>query len=177
MSPSSKSPWLSRILALATVAAAAGCSMLATRPVQEMSDTAAAIRAAREVQADTLAPELYRQSNEWFFKAKHEYKLKNFSLAASYADKARTFAEDAEFEAIRNGGNRSGDVATTDPLANGLSGPSDKSAPAPQSTPYTYPTPTGTPADAYGNGAPGGSPGGAGGPGGAPGGPGPVPTH
>src|SRR4051812_24234163 len=57
-----------------------GCSLLATRPLQEMSDTSAAIRAAKEVQADTLSPEFYRQSNEWFFKAKHEYKFKNFLL-------------------------------------------------------------------------------------------------
>lgn len=124
-----------------------GCSMMATRPVQDMSDTAAAIRAAREVQADTLAPELYRQANEWFFKAKHEYKFKNFDLARSYSDKARVFAEDAEFEAIRNGGNRSGDVATSDPLAPGLTGPAEKSVPTPPPTPYNYPTPTGTPAD------------------------------
>lgn len=122
--------------------------MMTIRPVQEMSDTAAAIRAAREVQADTLAPELYRQANEWFFKAKHEYKFKNFDLARSYSDKARVFAEDAEFEAIRNGGNRSNDVATSDPLAPGLTGPTDKGAPTPTSTPYAYPTPTGTPADA-----------------------------
>lgn len=121
--------------------------MVTIRPVQEMSDTAAAIRAAREVQADTLAPELYRQANEWFFKAKHEYKFKNFDLAETYSSKARVFAEDAEFEAIRNGGNRTGDVATSDPLSAGLTGPAEKAAPAPVSTPYAYPTPTGTPAE------------------------------
>src|SRR5690348_3640000 len=76
-----------------------GCSIIATRPVQEMSDATAAIRAAKEVQADTLAPEYYRQSNEWFFRAKHEYKFKNFKLAKEYADKARYLAEQAEFEA------------------------------------------------------------------------------
>lgn len=142
--------------------------MMTIRPVQDMSDTAAAIRAAREVQADTLAPELYRQANEWFFRAKHEYKFKNFDLARSYSDKARVFAEDAEFEAIRNGGNRSGDVTTTDPLAPGLTGPADKAVPTPTAAPYAYPTPTGIPA----NDAPAGtgsSPGG-----GTPGGPVPI---
>ena len=154
--------------------------MLATRPVQDMSDTASAIRAAREVQADTLAPELYRQANEWFFKAKREYKFKNFSLATSYSDKARLFAEDAEFEAIRNGGNRNGDSAgTTDPLASGLTGPVEKAAPPAPAAPYVYPTPVGIPADTSSpGGAPGGAPGTppAGGVGGGPpGGPGTNP--
>src|SRR5690348_10262313 len=72
-----------------------GCSIFARRPVQEMSETGAAIRAAKEVQADTLAPEFFRQANEWFFRAKHEYKFKNFHLAKEYADKARMFAEKA----------------------------------------------------------------------------------
>src|SRR4051812_29603106 len=86
--------------------ALSGCSILATRPVQEMSDTSAALRAAKEVQADTLAPDLYRQSNEWFFRAKQEYKFKNFDLARKYAKRARYYAENAEFQAIRGGGNR-----------------------------------------------------------------------
>lgn len=71
-----------------------------------MSNTAAAINAAREVQADTLAPELYRQADEWFGKAKYEYKLKNFALASDHAKKARRFAEQAEFESVKSGGNR-----------------------------------------------------------------------
>jgi hypothetical protein len=83
------------------------CSILATRPVQEMSDANAALKAAVEVQADTLAPELYRQAREWFFKAKQEYQLKNFYEAKGFAQKSRRFAERAEFEAIRNGAARS----------------------------------------------------------------------
>jgi hypothetical protein len=127
--------------------AASACTVLSTRPVQEMSDTASAIRAAREVQADTLAPELFRQANEWFFKAKHEYKFKNFKLAKDYADKSRLFAEDAEFEAIRNGGNRT-ETSTSDPMASGIASPPSLPLPTPSQTPYAYPTPTGTPADA-----------------------------
>jgi hypothetical protein len=72
-----------------------------------MSNTAAAINAAKEVQADTLAPELFRQADEWFGKAKYEYKLKNFALASDHAKKARKFAEQAEFDSIKVGGNRS----------------------------------------------------------------------
>src|SRR5271170_1694147 len=109
------------------------CALTATRPVQEMSDTTAALRAAKEVQADTLAPELYRQANEWFLKARREYKFKNFLFAQEYAGKARKFAEQAEFEAIKNGGNRT-DIAPPD-----LAAP----APQPEPSPYDYPTPQG----------------------------------
>lgn len=118
-----------------------------------MSDTAAAIRAAREVQADTLAPELYRQSNEWFFRAKREYKFKNFDLARTYSDKARLFAEDAEFEAMRSGGNRT-ETQIADPMASGLNPPPSQPIPTSTPEPYAYPTPTGTPADPTGGAAP-----------------------
>lgn len=123
------------------------CTIITTRPVQEMSDTVAAIRAAREVQADTLAPELYRQSNEWFFKARNEYKFKNFSLALEYAEKARAFAEQAEFESIRNGGNRS-DSAAADPLTGAPPPPSEDQKEAKKES-YDYPKPEGTPSDVF----------------------------
>jgi hypothetical protein len=119
------------------------CSIMKTRPVQKMSDTSAAIRAAREVQADTLAPELFRQANEWFIKARNEYKFKNFDLAEEYIDKARKYAEQAEFESIRAGASRTDANAPSDPMADPMA------APEAAATPYAYPTPTGTPADAY----------------------------
>lgn len=99
-----------------------------------MSDTSVAIRAAREVQADTLAPELFRQANEWFFRAKNEYKFKNFKLAQEYAEKARKYAEQAEFTAVQAGASRV-DISAPDP------------EPLPQHTPYAYPSSTGTPAE------------------------------
>jgi hypothetical protein len=132
-------------LALGVALGGAGCSVFYTRPTQEMSDTSSAIRAAREVQADTLAPELYRQSNEWFFRAKREYKFKNFKLAKEYADKARFFAEQAEFESLRNGGTRTEHVS--DPMA--TTETSAPAAPATAPTPYEYPTPQGTPAENF----------------------------
>jgi hypothetical protein len=101
-----------------------------------MSNTAAAIRAAKEVQADTLSPDYFRQANEWFFKAKNSYQIKEFKIADEQANKARHFAEMAEFDALQNGGNRS-DPANEPP-------PPD---PAPTATPYAYPTPTATPYD------------------------------
>ncbi len=95
-----------RLFAFTLLLSATACGLAATRPVQEMSNTAAAIRAAREVQADTRAPELYRQANEWFFKARQEYKLKNFKEARLYTAKARRFAEEAEYEAVASGASR-----------------------------------------------------------------------
>ena len=127
---------LALLLALMILVLAA-CSVLATRPIQEMSDTTAALKAAREVQADTLSPELYRKATEWFNKAKQEYKFKNFKAAKDYAEKARRYAEQAEFAAIQNNGVRA-DYSETHP------------APTPtQSRTYDYPVPTGTPADVY----------------------------
>ncbi len=114
-----------------------GCAAVMTgRPTQEMSDTAAAIRAAREVQADTLAPDLFRLATEWFQKARREYKFKNFKEAKEYTELARRYAEQAEFEAIKGGATRNDVVA--EPAANpgGM-------------TPPEYATPTGTPVESY----------------------------
>ncbi len=105
---------LAKLIVLSLVVLS-GCSLTATRPMQEMSYTSAAIRAAKEVQADNLAPETYRQANEWFRKARKEYRLKNFKQAKDYADKARSLAEQAEFDSIVNGGNRE-DKGIKDPL-------------------------------------------------------------
>jgi hypothetical protein len=139
-----------RLLGAAAAAGAilaSACSIFATRPTQEMSDTVAALRAAKEVQADTLAPELYRQAGEWFFKAKNEYRYKNFADARSHAEKARKLAEQAEFEAIRGGGSRTEVGGIADPLANMQAPPPpvETSTPAKPEKPYEYPTPTGTP--------------------------------
>ena len=71
-----------------------------------MANTAATIRAAREVKADTAAPEFYREAQEWFFKANQEYRLKNFKRAREAADRARIAAEKAEFQAILGGAKR-----------------------------------------------------------------------
>lgn len=92
-----------------------GCSITAVRPAQEMSNMEVAIRAAKEVSADVLAPELFRMAQETSLKARREYRLKNFKEARSFADQARTYAERSEFESIRNGGKR--ETVPSDPLA------------------------------------------------------------
>lgn len=127
-----------------------GCSVFATRPSQQMSDCNASIRAAKEVQADVLAPELYRQAMELFSKARKEYRFKNFLLAKEHAEKAKKFAEQAEFEAIRSGGLRS-DSEIVDPLERGAPGGGGGALPPSiaEPSPYPYPTPEPIPADGY----------------------------
>ena len=93
-----------------------------------MADASTAIRAAREVQAETKtlsSTELFRKAIDWFEKAKVEFRLHNFSQAELFANRARVYAESAEFEAIRDGGQRrqassaSNEVETVqDPMAN-----------------------------------------------------------
>ena len=98
------------------------CAITAVRPAQEMSNMEVAIRAAKEVNGDVLAPELYRMAQETSLKARRDYRLKNFQEAKSFADQARIYAERAEFESIRNGGKR--EAIPQDPLA-------EPSSPAP----------------------------------------------
>jgi hypothetical protein len=76
------------------------------RPIQLMSDTSAALRAAKEVSADTLAPELYRRATDAYFRATNEYRMKNFAIAEDFAKRAKRLAEEAEYEALKQGSNR-----------------------------------------------------------------------
>jgi len=87
-----------------TSALGGGCSLTATRPLQEMSNAEAAIKAAKDLNADSLVPEIYRGALEQFFKAKREFRLKNFDEAKKFAVRAMRLAENAEFEAYRLGG-------------------------------------------------------------------------
>jgi len=91
------------------------CSITAVRPAQEMSNMEVSIRAAKEVNADVLAPELYRIAVERGQQARKEYRFKNFMQAKALANEARSYAEKAEFESIRNGGKR--EALPQDPLS------------------------------------------------------------
>jgi hypothetical protein len=91
------------------------CSITAVRPAQEMSNLEVSLRAAKEINADILAPELYRMANEVSVQAHREYRFKNFEKAKKLADQARVYAERAEFEAIKNGAKR--EAVPADPLS------------------------------------------------------------
>jgi hypothetical protein len=89
-----------RGLAIAPFFFILNCSVTAVRPAQEMSNMEVALKAAKEVSADVLAPELYRIAQETSLRARREYRFKNFLDAKKYADQARVFAERAEFVAL-----------------------------------------------------------------------------
>jgi hypothetical protein len=91
----------------------------------------AAIKAAREVGADTKAPEYYQRATEYFIKARNEYQLRNYSQAKDYAELSRALAEKSEFLALEGGAARTS-----------LSPPEEVK---PAHVPYDYPKPTGTP--------------------------------
>jgi hypothetical protein len=105
------------------------CSVTAVRPAQEMSNMEVAIRAAKEMGADNLAPDLYRNAIEQGLIARKEFRFKNFAIAKKAANLAREFAEKAEFESIRNGGKR--EVLPTEPGANASYAPEPISTPEP----------------------------------------------
>ena len=88
-----------------------------------------ALRAAKEVGADNLAPELYRNANEHGLIARKEYRFKNFQAAKLAAEQARLLAEKAEFESIRNGGKR--EALPVDPLADPSYAPEQIAPPQP----------------------------------------------
>ena len=94
------------LLPLAFAFSLTACSIFHDRPVQLMSDTVAALRAAKEVGADTLAPEKYRKATESYFRAQNEYRLKNFKIAEDFARRAKRYAEESEFDALKQGSAR-----------------------------------------------------------------------
>lgn len=86
------------------IAGGGGCSLTATRPTQEMSNAEVALKAAKDLNADSLVPEIYRSAVDNYFKAKRDFRLKNFENAKRHALRATRLAEQAEFEAYRMGG-------------------------------------------------------------------------
>jgi hypothetical protein len=80
------------------------CSVVASRPLQEMTNADLAIKAAKEVNADTLSPTYFRRAVDLYAKAKYEYGLKNFYQAKKLANAARKFAEQSEFISYKAGG-------------------------------------------------------------------------
>lgn len=94
-----------------------GCSILQTRPIQEMADASAAIRAAKAAGADTKSPEAFRRAIDAFHSAKREYRLKNFAEARTLVERSRLYAEYAEFQAIKQGGTHTDVPPDLNPLA------------------------------------------------------------
>ncbi len=119
------------------------CSIVAVRPAQDMSNMEVSLRAAKEVNADVLAPELFRRASEVSVDARKEYRFRNFESAKILANQAREYAERSEFEALRNGAKR--EVIPDDPLSEPSYAPEPIATPtepaAGQSPPTASPTP------------------------------------
>ena len=77
------------------------CGIATTRPKLEMSLAQVAFLAAKDAQADTKAPGLYRKAEYYYLKAKSSYKRKYFNKAQQYAILSKKYSERAEYVAVR----------------------------------------------------------------------------
>ncbi|MBP9674666.1 MAG: hypothetical protein KBD63_06180 [Bacteriovoracaceae bacterium] len=77
------------------------CGLTETRPTLEMSLAAEAFLAAKDADADTHSPNLFRQAEVYYLKAKSAYRRKYFAKAKEYAIRSQEFSEKAEFTARR----------------------------------------------------------------------------
>lgn len=69
------------------------------RPTREMIFASAAMRAAQQSFAEKKAPDLYRQAENAFWRAKRFYLAKDYEQARKSAYEARRLAEKAELSA------------------------------------------------------------------------------
>lgn len=89
------------ILILISILSLQSCGLTTTRPKVEMSLAQAAFVAAKEAGADVHAPNLYRQAEDYYLKAKSAYRRKYFNKAKEYALFSKKFSEQAEYSSIR----------------------------------------------------------------------------
>lgn len=89
---------VSFLLIILTVSA---CGLATTRPKLEMRMAQSAFVAAKEANAQTLAPGLYRKAEYYYLKAKSAYKRKYFNKAQQYAILSQKFSEKAEYISVR----------------------------------------------------------------------------
>ncbi len=75
-----------------------GC---AHRPIDEMILADVAVKAAQKSKADTLAPDLFRRAENYYLRAKKDYKEGYFDQCKENANSARILAEQAEFKALQ----------------------------------------------------------------------------
>lgn len=79
----------------------AACSLATTRPKLEMTMAQTAFISARNVNAQTLAPGLYRKAEFYYLRAKSSYRRKYFNKAKQYAILSKEYSEKAEFVAVQ----------------------------------------------------------------------------
>lgn len=75
------------------------CGLTTTRPKTEMALAQTAFIAAKQANAQSLAPNIYRKAEFYYLKAKSAYRRKYFNKAKQYAILSQKFSEQAEFAA------------------------------------------------------------------------------
>lgn len=90
-----------RLVLLVSLLILGACGFATTRPKVEMTLAQVAFIAAKEAGADIHAPNLYRQAEDNYLKAKSAYRRKYFNKAKEYAVASQKFSEQAEYAANR----------------------------------------------------------------------------
>lgn len=68
-----------------------------SRPVRELALADVALKSAQKVKADALAPDAFRQAENYYLRAKKDYVDGYYDSSRKYAEQARTQAEKAEY--------------------------------------------------------------------------------
>ncbi len=75
-----------------------GC---ASRPVKEMLAADVALKAAQKAKADSSSSDLFRRAENYYWRAKKDYRDGYFDSAKKNAEEARLAAERAEYDAVQ----------------------------------------------------------------------------
>lgn len=70
------------------------------RPVEDLALADVAVKAAQKVKADALAPDAFRKAENFYLRAKQDYKEGYFDSAKKFANQARIAAEQAEYKSL-----------------------------------------------------------------------------
>lgn len=70
------------------------------RPVNELVLADVAVKAAKKVKAQSLAPDTFRKAENHYLRAKRDYADGYYDSSRKLADKARLLAEQAEYESL-----------------------------------------------------------------------------
>jgi len=70
------------------------------RPVVDLTLADVALKAAQKVRADSLAPDQYRQAENFYLRAKKDFAEGYYDSCKKYSNQARLLAEQAEYRSL-----------------------------------------------------------------------------
>lgn len=79
---------------------AGGCTIFSTRPDRQLAYAEAAYYSAGLANAESLASPIYATARDSLYRARSEYRKKNFKDARTLANRARRLSEEAEMRAL-----------------------------------------------------------------------------